>query len=164
MRKLKQCGRCKQRKTQSHFYKSQNSRDGLQNRCKICVNQATKLYIRKHREELREKRKKYASNRPEWVLWTEAKRRAHREDLPFTIIVSDVTIPSYCPALGIPLRKVGGRITANSPSIDRFLPSLGYTSGNIRVISYLANRIKTNATADQVLAVGHWMKEQENKS
>jgi hypothetical protein len=37
------------------------------------------------------------------------------------------------------------------------VPSLGYVPGNIRVISMRANRIKTDATADELRAVLRYM-------
>lgn len=39
------------------------------------------------------------------------------------------------------------------PSLDRVVPSLGYVKGNVRVISFRANRIKSDATADELRAV-----------
>jgi hypothetical protein len=41
----------------------------------------------------------------------------------------------------------------NSPSLDRIVPEKGYVAGNIRVISQRANRIKSNATVEELRAV-----------
>ena len=45
-----------------------------------------------------------------------------------------------------------------SPSIDRIIPELGYVKGNVQIICMLANRIKSNATPDQVIQVGTYFK------
>ena len=41
--------------------------------------------------------------------------------------------------------------------MDRKDPSKGYTPDNIQIISNLANRIKTNATPEQIQAVATYM-------
>ena len=89
-------------------------------------------YLAKRREE-----------QPEAEIWSRAKKRAISLGLPFTITPDDVRIPSFCPALGIPLHRGRGR-SRNSPSLDRVEPSLGYIAENIRVISDHANRLKSN--------------------
>ena len=46
-----------------------------------------------------------------------------------------------------------------SPSVDRIDPTKGYVRGNVRVISYLANRMKSNATVDQLVRFSAWVME-----
>ena len=50
----------------------------------------------------------------------------------------------------------------DSPTIDKLIPSLGYTKGNVWVISRRANMIKSDATLEELeLLVGnlktHWI-------
>lgn len=79
------------------------------------------------------------------------KSRAKAKGIPFTITVDDITIPSHCPVLGIELVKGTGRgPKENSPSLDRFDPTLGYVPGNVYVISARANKIKSDATIDEL--------------
>jgi hypothetical protein len=40
--------------------------------------------------------------------------------------------------------------SANSPSLDRIVPEVGYIDGNVRVISDRANRLKSNRTLVQL--------------
>lgn len=77
-----------------------------------------------------------------------AKRRAEDKSLPFNITMEDLPCPTHCPVLGIPL-FYGNKI--NSPSIDRIIPALGYTRGNVRVISTRANLLKSNVTDPEEL-------------
>lgn len=61
-----------------------------------------------------------------------------------------------CPVLGVPLDYTigkGGICNDYSPSFDRIDPSKGYVSGNVIVVSTLANRIKSNANVDQLKKV-----------
>lgn len=50
-----------------------------------------------------------------------------------------------------------GHVSANSPSLDRIVPALGYAPGNIHWISYRANAIKSNATPDELHKVADYM-------
>ena len=92
--------------------------------------------------------------------------RAKRKGLPFALTHDDLKAvwpkDDRCPVLGIPMQRQFGRQGGhpNSPSIDRINPAAGYVPGNIAVMSYLANRIKTDGTSDQVAAVAAWMKAQ----
>ena len=90
----------------------------------------------------------------EYYMVHTAKQRARKQDLPFNLEVSDIYIPSLCPLLGIPLKTETGIFTDNSATLDRINPNLGYTKDNVWVISNLANRIKSNATAQQIITVG----------
>lgn len=86
----------------------------------------------------------------ESVLWRCARARAKRKDIEFKIDVSDIVIPAHCPLLGIKLEKQNNNVSDNSPTLDRIDNSKGYVVGNIMVISFKANRIKSNATFDEL--------------
>ena len=49
----------------------------------------------------------------------------------------------------------------HAPTFDRIEPRLGYVRSNIAVISASANRIKSNARASEIAALGRWAGEQE---
>jgi len=79
--------------------------------------------------------------------------------LPFDLDESDLIIPEFCPVLGIPIFfEDGNGPKSHSPSIDRLIPSKGYVKGNIHVISRKANRIKNDATLDELEKVYKWLK------
>lgn len=80
-----------------------------------------------------------------------AKQRAKKKRLPFNLTLDDVIIPTHCPALGIKL--IPGSSGSQSPTLDRIIPSLGYTKGNVVVISALANAIKSTGTPSEILKV-----------
>lgn len=91
--------------------------------------------------------------RPEESLLHLARQRAKRLGLPCTITRADIIVPAVCPVLGIPIGVARGTVSDGSPSIDRVRPELGYVPGNVRVISFKANTIKSNATADDLRRV-----------
>ena len=111
-------------------------------------------------DELREydrRRSKLYAARVSQML-SRAKARATKKGLSFTITRADIAIPEHCPVLGVKLTwfdKQGG--ADNSPSLDRRVPSLGYVPGNVVVICSKANRIKTNATAEEIQKVAIWV-------
>lgn len=88
------------------------------------------------------------SKTPEYCMFYDARKRAMAADLPFDITPADITIPADCPVLGIPLMLVGPR--DHRPSLDRVHPNCGYVVGNVCVISFRANRIKSDATAAEL--------------
>lgn len=94
-------------------------------------------------------------------MWQNSKDRAERKGVPHSITRDDIFIPETCPVLGIPLRPRKGiqGPCSNSPTLDRFVPELGYVAGNVRVISSRANSLKGNATVEEVEAILAYMKE-----
>ncbi len=105
-----------------------------------------------------------------WSIWHSAKNRAQRSAIPFTITPEDVIVPDVCPILQIPLITDTDYIfrtghtsqlnLPNYPSIDRIIPELGYIKGNIAVISWRANNIKSDATLQELESVVKWMTDQ----
>jgi hypothetical protein len=91
---------------------------------------------------------------PDYNLWVAAKRRARIHKLPFTISPKDIVIPEYFPVFPLIKLELGTREDhENSPSLDQVVPGVGYTLNNVWVISYRANRIKHNATLDELRAL-----------
>lgn len=101
-------------------------------------------------------------NNPASWLVSVCKQTAKNKGLPFNLRKEDIVIPTHCPVLGIELRMGTEGLNAcrdAAPSIDRIVPEKGYVRGNVVVVSFRANRIKSNATPDEILAVGKFYKE-----
>ena len=87
-------------------------------------------------------------------IWHNAKKRAKNKGLFFTLEKDFITdFPIYCPVLGIRLNWESGTGYDNSPSLDRINPNLGYTKDNVRIISHRANRLKCNASSNEMFLV-----------
>ena len=110
------------------------------------------------RENIRAKGRIWGSNHREKGLFYGAKGRAKKEGCAFNLDPEDIRIPEVCPILGIKLVRGNGRVVEASPSVDRIVPSLGYVKGNIQIISFKANTIKSNATLDEIEKVAAFLR------
>lgn len=178
----KTCRMCGETKPASAYSRQSGGRSHLQPYCKPCVaqrvrerrkaRQMTPEMVEAAREAERLRKAAYRARYPEKaraqmrkasrlrqrtvpdLLWRAAKKRAKDARIPFSITRADVVVPDACPALGIPLERGGGyEARDNSPTIDRIIPSLGYVPGNVAVISFRANRIKSDATLAELRAL-----------
>lgn len=114
----------------------------------------------KNKVKVLERQKKVREENIERNMWQKVKDRANSKDIEFSIDVEDIIIPEFCPVLGIPLfRNTGGNgPKTNSPTLDRINPKKGYVKGNVIVISYRANRIKNDATWQELQSIANWLK------
>lgn len=87
---------------------------------------------------------------PVTYIYRQVKSRSKRLGIDFNLDKEDIVIPEYCPILLIKLEVGDGRIMNNSPSLDRVDNTKGYIKGNVRVISFKANRCKSNLTNDEI--------------
>lgn len=94
------------------------------------------------------------------------RNNAKQRGIEFDLTISDLyPLPEVCPVLGIPLSyENGSGYTDNSMSIDRVDPKRGYVRGNIVLVSQRANRIKNDATVDELLKVAAFYSALEAKS
>lgn len=85
-----------------------------------------------------------------YKMFHNAKSRAKKKGLPFTIAIKDIVIPEVCPLLNIPLVSTSDCNDPRNPSLDQIVPGKGYTPDNIQVISYRANALKWNASVEEL--------------
>lgn len=100
--------------------------------------------------ENKRRKKSYDSN-PITRMLMNSKSRARQSGLLFNITIEDVPIPKYCPILEIKLELGKANQYDSAPSIDRIDSTKGYIKGNVRVVSFMANKMKSNATKEQCL-------------
>lgn len=86
------------------------------------------------------------------MLFQRAKARAKKYNIKFTITEEDIKIPKFCPLLHIKIQVGGSK--DYSPSLDRINFKHGYIASNIHVVSWRANRIKNDATLDELIKIG----------
>ena len=75
----------------------------------------------------------------------------------------DIQIPEICPVLGIRLERGNRGGCAASASLDRIVPELGYTKGNVHVISLRANRLKSDATPAELRLVADFFEQLDSE-
>lgn len=130
------CPRCGDTKAASEFSRNRSKRSGLSTNCKGCERSREREAVRSGRRDLRS------------LLVTQARGRAKATGIPFDLEPDDLLVPELCPVLGIPLRPAEGRMDDSSPTLDRIIPTEGYVRGNVVVVSWRANRLKSNGTLD----------------
>lgn len=170
----KQCYTCKETKPLSEFRPMSRSADGLMYSCKDCYNEYQVAYRKRNLEKKRgwqkkaykkmrespekwermlTKTKDYIDGHKERYLLWKTRSRSKEGGIPNNLDESDIVIPETCPVLGIPIERSTGKHSDNSPTVDRINPELGYVKGNVLVVSFKANRLKSNATVEELRKV-----------
>ena len=88
--------------------------------------------------------------------------RAKRDSLPHKIdtkYLKDI-FPSdkTCPVLGT-IMEFGSKDEQNIPTVDKLMPSKGYVEGNLAWISLRANRLKNDATLEEIAKLHKYLKQ-----
>lgn len=117
------------------------------------------LQINKTLNELKDAREKWIK-----TLLSKVAASSKYRGLSFNLIQEDIMLPEKCPVLGTPLC----RFVATEPediSLYRFVPTLdridnskGYEPDNIEVMSWRANKLKNDATLEELVQLGEWAK------
>lgn len=157
----KHCPGCDKTLNVSEFHKDKQTPSGYRSWCKACVR--TRFLAFKEKEYYTIRLAKYATQRKEkrastpdeiWVIDTfhNAKGRATKQGLAFDLTKTWLLeqLGEKCPLLGTPFSYGNSKTTATTPTVDRKDPAKGYTQVNCWVISAKANRIKTNASTEEI--------------
>lgn len=144
------------------FPPEKRNKDGKGSWCRDCLrvyNSDKAKNVYRKNPEIR-KRVKFRNfrlhrNHPERFMFLRTKARSKKVGIEFDLKLEDIVIPEKCPLLGIKLemnkeQKGRGSALDSSPSLDRIDPKKGYVRSNVKVISMLANMIKSRATPDQI--------------
>lgn len=87
------------------------------------------------------------------ILYNQLKNSAKKRKIEFSLTLLDLyelSFPITCPIFNFPLYFNRGMVWDNSYSIDRIDLTKGYTKDNIIVISQKANKLKSNATLNEL--------------
>ena len=159
---FRECRRCQQMKPIADFYVRLRSGPGIYERtCIPCWNKGDREWYALNKKKVRarydrdkdrilERKKRLRAEDPIPHMLAVAKSRAKKKGLPFSLKREDITVPDRCPVFGLPLRTSRGRLSRDSPSLDRIHNSKGYVPGNVIVVSLRANHLKLDATIDEL--------------
>lgn len=109
-------------------------------------------HYEQYKDTIQETTKQWLGKHQEVRLFHSCKANARKRGISFELKIEDIQIPTTCVFLGIPITNIygQGRQQTNA-SIDRIDSTKGYTPDNIQVISDLANRMKQEATPEQLI-------------
>jgi hypothetical protein len=155
------CTKCRAVLPLSLFSKDKYKPTGYRSACKPCSAKEFSSYLktqcyRDRLEKYKQQRQRAKAESP-IVSWAScafyaAKQRAKKSGLEFSItkdwIVSNAV--EVCPLLGLTLDYGAKKSHDSCASLDRRDSSLGYTPENCKVVSFRANRIKNNATIEEM--------------
>lgn len=117
------------------------------------VNRSTRMKSDpEYKERVNAQRKRHSRLHFIEVMLANARRRALKQNLEFSISKGDLVIPEVCPILGVPFIQGTKGDYKYTYSLDKVDPTKGYTKENTRVISMLANTMKSDANKDELLA------------
>lgn len=148
------CSKCLKRKPASSFGIRKVSPDGLNGRCKSCIQLIVDDW--KIANPVR-----YLCS----TMLTNAKRRAKAKNRTCTIDYEHVLslYSDKCPVLGLKLRwsykqtDKRGSVAPNSPTLDRINNDDGYVPGNVVIISHKANLIKNDLSLQELQQIVQWL-------
>jgi len=154
---VKQCTICQHDKPETDFRKHQRA-------CKACDSAKSLTYFHKRsandatwKTARASKAKQGRRTDTARYLYQGAKIRAKKRGIAFDLELSDIIVPQFCPVLGCEL-VVSETQAYCSPTLDRFDNGKGYVKGNVRVISWRANSLKSDATTEEIEKVLYYMK------
>lgn len=157
----KVCPGCNQTLETTQFSKDKYRKDGLRRKCKICSSKEFSAFKNSpgyaERIVRAKKTKQETKQKTPKVVWAHtayhnSKARAKLLGVEHTITKAWLidNAVDCCPLLGVVLVYNSTVCEANSASIDRKDSSKGYTPENCKVVSFKANRIKNNASIDEL--------------
>ena len=96
--------------------------------------------------------------------FTRKRQNAKQKKWEWDLAMSDLEWPKTCPILGLELDWFAETRQENSPSFDRIDSNLGYVAGNVQIVSWKANRIKNNGTAEDHRKIYEYLTKISNNS
>lgn len=159
---MKKCSHCKQLKALSEFNKDRRGKSGVRPECKLCHRTASNLYREGHLEQAAVRWKLWRKENPKkYILWR-AKQSAKKRNLPFSLVADDIELRETCPVLGVKLKYADA--VKNDPaaaSLDRIDSTKGYVKGNVTIMSFRANTMKSDITPTELEALYKYLNNKE---
>lgn len=162
MTDTKVCANCEEELPTKFFSINKASSDGLQRKCRACdrhyqaqrrakegyAQQQTKYYQQRH-EELKDDLQ-YRLRKLLNASRARAKKKNLYHDLQFEEVLEIFPMDMICPVFGCEMEWGVGSNSPLSPSIDRIDSSQGYTIDNVQIMCWRANRIKADASLNEL--------------
>lgn len=139
---MKQCRICLKTKEFTDYHKS-STKDGYETRCKNC-----------------RKKEAYSAYRENWFEATTKLKKSYckQHGIPFDLTAEYLKQiwTENCPVFGFNFDRFDKK-SDKCPALDRLTPDLGYVQGNVTYISARANRIKYDASIEELKILVNWL-------
>jgi hypothetical protein len=154
---LRKCVKCGVEKQEECFYIE--AINYIRTDCKECIKNIKKQY---------RKTKKHDIDGICRSMLRGAKKRSYKKNLPqpdfdWKFLKEIYPKDNKCPILDLELKPSDSIISPNSPTLDRIDPSRPYTKDNVVIICNRANRLKSNASFEELKKLWQFYSEIENK-
>ena len=126
--------------------------------CIECAKQADAGRLERDPDMFTRYRAKWIKADPIRQMLKKARSSANARGLECALTPEDINIPKHCPCCQRELSFNTARWKSNSYSIDRIDSTKGYIRGNVAVICYRCNMLKSNATADELSMIAKWIR------
>lgn len=172
----KQCTRCKIIKPINDFYKKKSNKDGIDSWCKSCYKITNQIYQKNNKDKLDKYKTQHYHEYPAKYLLRRLKYRSKDKNIENTVKLQDIEKALekcankngeyICPILGIVI-NIGINCGKNNSkdnliSVDRIDNNKGYIPDNIAIMSFRANSIKSNGTAEEHRKIADFMEKHIN--
>ena len=184
---MKICSKCKREYPLEQFVKNKQCKDGFAGTCRNCQNEYSRDWKQRNKGRLAPiRRKQYAERygsiqrakeqiRKEQcplkvrsqVLRAGMRDRARVKGIKFdsgffsvSYLMERLSHNLNCECCHKPLDiafKDDRKFNESSPSIDRVNPTKGYIKGNVAILCWRCNRIKQNATPQELRIIANFM-------
>jgi len=130
----------------------------------------SKIWKKKGNTSLEQKKAKFNLSDEYFAIcslrFTRKRQNCKAMGIPFELEFQDIFWPTHCPILGMQLDYYGesGFRLENSPSFDKINPKLGYVKGNVQIVSWRANRIKNDGTAEEHRRIAEYLDKHDIKN
>jgi hypothetical protein len=147
--KWRVCNVCNAEKNLSYFSLIDKTRKTTTDRKSTCKNCSASI----REKERRNRSWKYDARQ---VLLSNAKQRAKKLNMEFSLTKEDIDIPDICPVFKFPLKRENKETWMCAPSIDRIDNTRGYVKDNIIIVSRRANILKKDATIEELIKLADY--------
>lgn len=98
------------------------------------------------------------------LIFSRKRQNSKKTGYEWSLKRTDIHWPDVCPILGLTLDYFAETRQENSPSFDRIDNTIGYEAGNVQIISWRANRIKNDGTAEEHYKIADFLQHYHCKS
>lgn len=150
-----------------NYYKANKEKIDAQNLKNYYKNREYRIKKNSEYQKTHPDVRKRASRKYRETSWRKnsigaAKNRAKKKGIPFdkNLCESDLSESMTCPCCNRTMKVESKQAENASPTVDKIIPELGYIKGNIIALCYRCNRLKSDATPEELEMIAKFMREQ----